>query len=120
MWAKTLTRGNVESIVAFEELTENAQELLDRGGQLDFPSMLRVLFGGAMAAKKEGIFNMDIKLKNLMTKEDLGPKTIWKIIDWDMMVYHDPQKPRTGYMGSYGYMPPGKKVIFLLISICLL
>ncbi|KAJ5808689.1 hypothetical protein N7474_009958 [Penicillium riverlandense] len=106
MWAKTITRGNVESIVAFEELTENAQELLDRGGQLDFPSMLRALFGGAIAAKKKGLFNMDIKLKNLMTKEDLGPKTIWKIIDWDMMVYHDPQKQRNGYMGSYGYMPP--------------
>ncbi|KAJ5620392.1 hypothetical protein N7510_004376 [Penicillium lagena] len=118
IWAKTPTAGKVESIVAFEELTENVQQLRDRGGQPDFRSLLKALFQGSIAAKKQGLFNMDIKLKNIMTLEYVGAPTIWKIIDWDMLVYkdrkdEDPEEPGTGYMGSFGYMPP-EMVAYLL------
>ncbi|KAJ5601980.1 hypothetical protein N7510_011514 [Penicillium lagena] len=66
------------------------------------------MFEGSLGAARQGVYNLDIKLSNMMGKQAANPGVAvdWKMVDWDITIIGVGQEPRGGYKGTLACMPP--------------
>ncbi|KAJ5569857.1 uncharacterized protein N7459_009287 [Penicillium hispanicum] len=104
-------RKSYESVVAYELLDVSAKDAWyhERIEQAPF---INGLMQGTMAAADQGIFIMDLKAENVMSRgAATGDNVEWVITDVGMIIQGEDYSQQTGYMGTLGYMPPGKNMI---------
>ena len=109
------------SIVAYERLKMTATEVIEKGEMEDAYAILMTVLLGTIDLGKNELFNLDLKLDNIMVQEDsvtqdsivqrsINQGSVWKIIDLDLILVGNITR-QNKLLGTHGYMAPGKKKI---------
>ncbi|KAJ5102040.1 protein kinase-like protein [Penicillium alfredii] len=100
-------------MVALEKLDKDAEKMNRSNDPIDKSLVINTVIGAAEDAAEHNIYNLDLKLDNIMVDDSRkSSKGNWKVIDWDMAVAGD-LKRHKGAIGTEGYMPP-EMIAYLL------